>query len=165
MQDRHSFIETPEGLVVSHLRASFMVRSRMLKKREKGIYKRHIPHVGLKEISRRQPAVEPLQYTYDIGCTNAQGARIFTCIKKEGRYQGLRQFVDVDIAVAIVGRRRPCHFCGGCAEVDTGAMRDDRFHKARCGSTYTIKITACSDQARHSRSREDHSAACCAAVR
>ena len=132
--DRHSSIETvPE--VVSHLRANFMVREdNVMKKRGRGIYKRHILHVGLKEISRRQPIVEPLQY--DTGRTTAGGARIKKGIKS------LHQFVDVGVPGTIVARRRPCHFCTGCAAVDTEAMREDCYHKARCGPTYTVKIAA-----------------------
>ena len=59
--DRHSSIENvPE--VVSHLRAKYQVRTdNVLKQRGKGIYRRHILHVGLKDISRRLPIVQPLQ--------------------------------------------------------------------------------------------------------
>ena len=132
--DRHSSIESvPE--VVSHLRAKYQVRTdNVLKQRGKGIYRRHILHVGLKDISRRLPIVQPLQY--DTGRTNSKGARIKKGIKS------LHQFTDVGIPGTIVARRRPCHFCRGCAEVDTAAMHNDCCHKARCGPTYTIKIKA-----------------------
>ena len=141
-QDRHSSVENVEE-VVAHLRAKFTIRSdNVIKKKGRGIYKRHICHVGLRKISRRRPVVAPLKFR------NAQGT-----VKG---IKSLHQFINVGVPGKIVGRARPCHFCPGCKKVDVGELPKCD-HSDRCGQIFTIQMAAAAAGASLATLRNDAS--------
>ena len=83
----------------------------------KGIYRRLFHHTPLRTIPRRLPAA----------CTIPGSKKI-------------HQFISVGVPGLLLWRRRPCHQCPGCRELDPTKITRECKHNDRCGRAKYVKV-------------------------
>ena len=83
----------------------------------KGIYRRLFHHVPLRTIPRRLPAA----------CTINGSKKI-------------HQFISVGVPGLLLWRRRPCHQCPGCRDLDPTKIIRECKHNDRCGRAKYVKV-------------------------